>query len=143
MAAWLHFGWNARVNSNPVIAILDDEPQLRRALQRLLVAHGFAVVTFTRGEDLLAALEANPMDCLVLDLYMPGTDGYKVLENIAARRLATPVILITGHGEPVTASELRDMGAAAYLNKPVDEAELLSAITDAIGFRSQVRHPFS
>jgi FixJ family two-component response regulator len=142
MAAGIDIGWNASVSSNPVIAILDDEPQLRRALQRLLVAHGFAVVTFERGQDLLAALEAQPMDCLLLDLYMPGTDGYKVLESISARHLSTPVILMTGHGEPATASQVRDMGAVAYLDKPVDEAELLSAINQAIDSPSFSRRSF-
>lgn len=131
------------MSSNPVIAILDDEPQLRRALQRLLVAHGFAVVTFERGEDLLTALAAQPMDCLVLDLYMPGTDGYRVLQSIAERQLATPVILITGHGEATTASQALEMGAVACLHKPVDAAELLGAINEAIGFQPRVRHPLS
>lgn len=143
MAGFAFIRWNVSVSSNPVIAILDDEPQLRKALRRLLVAHGFAVVTFERSEDLLAALEAQPMDCLLLDLYMPGTDGYRVLESIAARRLTTPVILITGHGEAQTAREVMGLGAAAYLDKPVDEAELLSAINGAMDFRSSVRHPFS
>lgn len=142
MAGPAFLRWNARVSSNPVIAILDDEPQLRRALQRLLVAHGFAVVTFERGQDLLAALEAQPMDCLLLDLYMPGTDGYRVLESIAARHLPTPVILMTGHGEPATASQVRDMGAVAYLDKPVDEAELLSAINEALDYRSSARRSY-
>ena len=82
------------------------------------------------------------MDCVLLDLYMPGTDGYKVLESIAARRLGTPVILMTGHGEPAIAHQVIGMGAVAYLDKPVDEAELLSAINDAIDYRSSARRTF-
>jgi FixJ family two-component response regulator len=128
--------WDVGVNRVPVIAVLDDEPQLRKALRRLLVAHGFGVVTFERGEDVIAALTAQPMDCLILDLHMEGTNGFDVLESLAARGIATPVIVITGHGEPETAERVLSMGATAYLNKPVDEAALLSAIGDTIGTRA-------
>jgi FixJ family two-component response regulator len=128
--------WDDRVNRLPVIAILDDEPKLRKALRRLLMAHGFAVVTFENGEDVIAALTAQPMDCLLLDLHMESTNGFDVLEAIADRGLTTPVIVITGHGEPDTAVRVLAMGASSYLNKPVDESALLAAIGDAIGTRS-------
>lgn len=115
----------------PVIAVLDDEPQLRKALRRLLVAHGFSVVNFERGEDVMVALAAQPMDCLLLDLHMPGVTGFDVLKGISARGITTPVIVLTGHGEPDTAARVLAMGASAYLTKPVDEASLLSAIAEA------------
>lgn len=125
----------------PVIAVLDDEPQLRKALRRLLVAHGFAVVTFERGRDAMAALAAQPMDCLLLDLHMSDVTGFDVLEDIAAKGITTPVIVLTGHGEPDTAGRVTDMGAAAYLTKPVDEAELLSAIAAATGTGTTTWNP--
>lgn len=121
----------ASVKRLPVIAVLDDEPQLRKALRRLLVAHGFSVVNFERGEDVMAALAAQPMDCLLLDLHMPGVTGFDVLKGISARGITTPVIVLTGHGEPDTAARVLAMGASAYLTKPVDEASLLSAIAEA------------
>jgi FixJ family two-component response regulator len=136
MAARTGLRWDVRVNHLPVIAVLDDEPKLRQALRRLLVAHGFAVVTFENGEDVIAALTAQPMDCLLLDLHMESTNGFDVLEAISDRGLTTPVIVITGHGEPETATRVITMGATAYLNKPVDESALLAAIGDAIGTRS-------
>lgn len=129
------------MNRLPVIAVLDDEPQLRKALRRLLVAHGFAVVTFENGDDVIAALTAQPMDCLLLDLHMENTNGFDVLEKMAERHLNTPVIVITGHGEPDTAERVMVMGAAAYLNKPVDQSALLAAIGDAIGTRSMPWNP--
>ena len=127
---------DTRVNHLPVIAILDDEPKLRKALRRLLVAHGFAVVTFEHGDDVISALTAQPLDCLLLDLHMEATNGFDVLEAIAQREITTPVIVITGHGEPETAARVMGMGASSYLNKPVDESALLAAIGDAIGTRS-------
>ena len=126
----------ASVKRLPVIAVLDDEPQLHKALRRLLVGHGFAVVNFEHGRDALAALEAQPMDCLLLDLHMPEFTGFDVLEGITARRITTPVIVLTGHGEPDTAQRVIALGAVAYLTKPVDEAALLSAISEATGTAS-------
>jgi FixJ family two-component response regulator len=120
-----------RVKRLPVIAVLDDEPQLRKALRRLLVAHGFTVVTFERGADVVAALAVEPMDCLLLDLHMPEVSGFDVLEGLSAREITTPVIVLTGHGEPDTAARVLAMGASAYLTKPVDEAALLAAIDEA------------
>ncbi|MCW1924728.1 response regulator [Luteolibacter arcticus] len=124
-----------------MIAVLDDEPQLRKALRRLLVTHGFSVVTFEHGEDAIAALTDQPVDCLLLDLHMEQTNGFDVLEAMAARGLTTPVVVITGHGEPETAAHVMSMGAAAYLNKPVDESALLAAIGDAMGARSTLGKP--
>jgi len=141
MAAREGIRWDGRVNHLPVIAVLDDEPKLRKALRRLLVAHGFAVVTFERGDDVITALTAQPMDCLLLDLHMESTNGFDVLEAIVGRGLTTPVIVITGHGEPDTAARVMAMGAASYLNKPVDESALLAAIGDAIGTRSSSWKP--
>ncbi|RYD68508.1 MAG: response regulator [Verrucomicrobiaceae bacterium] len=141
MALQAGFVWDARVNHLPVIAILDDEPKLRKALRRLLVAHGFAVVTFEHGDDLILALSAQPLDCLLLDLHMESTNGFDVLEAIAARGITTPVVVITGHGEPDIASRVMAMGASSYLNKPVDESSLLAAIGEAIGTRSSSWKP--
>ena len=119
-----------------VIAVLDDEPQLRKALRRLLVVHGFAVVTFERGADVLSALAAHPMDCLLLDLRMPEMSGFEVMEGLRARGISTPVIVLTAHGEADTGEQLLAMGAASYLTKPVDETALLSAIAEALSAKS-------
>ena len=128
--------FDSGVKRSPVIAVLDDEPQLRKALRRLLVVHGFAVVTFERGEDVLSALAAHPMDCLLLDLRMPEMSGYEVMEGLSARGISTPVIVLSAHGEPDTDERVRDLGAAAYLTKPVDETALLSAIAGALSAES-------
>lgn len=81
----------------------------------------------------MTALTAQPTDCLLLDLHMPEESGFDVLEGLTARGITTPVIVLTGHGEPDTAQRVLAMGASAYLTKPVDEAALLSAIAEATG----------
>ena len=116
----------------PVVAVLDDEPQMRKALRRLLATHGLRVETYESGKDFLAALPSHPADCLVLDLHMPDVSGFDVLAVFESQHIATPVVVITGHDEPSTSDRVRRLGASAYLKKPVDESALLSAITLAI-----------
>ena len=117
--------------TGPVVAVLDDEPEMRKALRRLLTCRGFRVKEYACGEDLLAALEAQPLDCLLLDLHMPGINGFDVLETFRSRHIPAPIIVITAHDEPGMAERVRALGAAAYLKKPVDRDALLAAMAAA------------
>jgi DNA-binding response OmpR family regulator len=112
--------------ARPLIAVLDDEPQFCKALGRLLKSHGFEVVTFTIGEEFLAACVSRLPDCLLLDLHMPDLNGFEVLARLAARHV--PVLVITGHDQPGNAERVRALGAADYFLKPVNERQLLAAI---------------
>jgi len=114
-----------------VVAVLDDEPEMRKALRRLLSTCGFRVAEYACGQDFLDALESQSLDFLLLDLHMPEMSGFDVLESAALRRFPTPVIVITAHDEPGTSERVRALGAAAYLKKPVDRDALLSAIASA------------
>ena len=118
--------------THSVIAVLDDEPKMRKALHRLLTSHGFRVEDYERGNDLLAELPTHPADCLVLDLHMPDITGFDVLSAFAGQHNPTPVVVITAHEEPDTAERVMSLGASAYLTKPVDESVLLSAINTAL-----------
>jgi len=111
--------------------VLDDEPEMRKALRRLLACRGFRVEEYERGEDLLTALGSQPLDYLLLDLHMPGINGFDVLEAFRSRQIPVPVIVITAHDEPGAAERVRALGASAYLKKPVDRDALLSAIAAA------------
>ena len=115
----------------PVVAVLDDEPEMRKALRRLLTSRGFRVEEYAGGEDLLAALSTHPLDYLLLDLHMPGLNGFDVLETFRLRQIHVPIIVITAHDEPGTADRVRSLGASAYLKKPVDRDALLAAIAGA------------
>jgi len=116
----------------PVIAVLDDEPELRKALRRLLTGRGFSVEEYGSGNDFLAAITTHPVDCLLLDLHMAEVSGFDVLEAFQSRHIHTPVIVITAHDESGTEERVRLLGAADYLKKPVDRDALLSAIADAL-----------
>ncbi len=112
----------------PVIGVLDDEADMRKALRRLLTSRGFRVEEYEGGEDFLAASDSRAPDCLLLDLHMPGVNGFDVLEVFRARQRPVPMIVITAHDEPGTEERVRALGACAYLRKPVDRDALLSAI---------------
>jgi two-component system response regulator FixJ len=123
----------------PVIAVLDDELPMRKALRRLLSCHGYVVNEYAGGKEFLAALPSNPVDCLVLDLQMPEINGFDVLEALVFGSNTTPVVVITGHDEPGTSERVQGLGASSYLLKPVDEAELVYAINSALNARDSLR----
>jgi FixJ family two-component response regulator len=116
----------------PIVAVLDDEPEMRKALRRLLASRGFRVEEYERGEDLLAVVNSHRLDCLLLDLHMPGLNGFDVLEAFRSRQILVPVVVITAHDEPGTAERVRALGASAYLKKPADRDALFSAIAGVI-----------
>jgi two-component system, LuxR family, response regulator FixJ len=118
--------------AQPVVGVLDDEPEMRKAFRRLLSGRGFRIEEYERGQDLLAAIGAQSLDCLLLDLYMPEFSGFEVLEAFRVRQISVPVIVITAHDEPDTTERVRALGACAYLKKPVDRETLLCAIEAAI-----------
>lgn len=115
-----------------VIAVLDDEPEMRKALRRLLLCCKFTVEEFASGEDFLASLASHQPDCLLLDLQMPGVNGFGVLQAFQSRHIHVPVVVITAHDEPGTAERVSALGASAYLKKPVDRVTLLAAIETAV-----------
>jgi FixJ family two-component response regulator len=115
-----------------LIAILDDEAEMRKALRRLLLTRGFRVEVHERAEELLASLSTEQPDCIVLDLHMTGVTGFEVLTTLASSHSPPRVVVITGHDEPGTEERVRRLGAVAYLRKPMDEAALFSAIEMAI-----------
>ena len=110
----------------PVVAIVDDEPHFRRALQRLLINTGFEARQFESGDEFLQHLEG--IDCAILDLHMAGMSGFDVQKALATRGAPIPFVVLTGNDTPANRSRSLSEGARAYLTKPVDDEELLSAL---------------
>src|SRR5512139_1478018 len=102
-----------------VIAILDDEEHYRRALSRLLKAHGYDVAGFSAGEELIAEMAQRPFDCVLLDLHMPGMTGFDVLARLRGKPAPPPVIVITAHDDPDFVKKAFDLNAFEYQLKPV------------------------
>lgn len=116
-----------------LIAVVDDEPAIVRALARLLRFANFDVATFTSGATFLASLESNTPACVVLDVHMPGMGGLDVQAQLAADTAhRVPVVMVTAQDSPSTQQRAMEGGAAAYLRKPMEAAALLDAIRTAI-----------
>jgi len=117
--------------TNPVVAIVDDDESIRRALRRLIRSLPFSPAAFPSGETFLDSLDQAVPSCAVVDLHMPGLSGLDVLTTLRSRSLDIPTIIITGNTQP----EMRELclaaGAVAYLEKPLDPDLVLSAIEDA------------
>jgi two-component system response regulator FixJ len=116
----------------PLIAVVDDEESIRRALDRLLRSAGFAVETFASGVEFLRSVLDHCPACVVLDLHMPDLSGLDVQLFLARDRVPVPVIILTGQETPEARARLMARGATACLRKPVDDKLLLAAIDDAI-----------
>jgi FixJ family two-component response regulator len=117
---------------SPTVAIVDDEEPVRRALQRLMVSAGITVESFASGAEFLDSLATRRPDCLVLDLHMPGLNGFDVQARLRQSRDPPPVVVITGHDTAESKRRVIDGGAAAYLRKPVDDQVLLDAVAAAV-----------
>ena len=119
----------------PLIAVVDDEEPVRKALKRLLRAAGLEAEGYASGQDFLAA--ERHADCVVLDLHMPAMSGLQVLRRIRQTTKRLPVVVITAHDQPETREECIAAGAAAYLRKPLDDRLLLNAISAALSKPAQ------
>lgn len=121
--------WFYTVNkARSLIAIVDDEESVRRALQRLLRSAGIDSTTFSGGEEFLEWLRTHSADCVVLDLHMPRMTGFDVLTGMAVSGTDVPAIIITGHDSPEAYDRAMAARATAYLCKPVNDEVLLDAI---------------
>jgi FixJ family two-component response regulator len=121
------------VAENPsLVAIVDDESSVCRALERLLQSAGFDVVTFTHGDDFLESLNTRRPDCLVLDIHMAPMSGFELQLRLSQTAPRIPSVIITGHDTPESYQRVMDAGAAAYLRKPVDDQALIDVVVAAI-----------
>lgn len=109
-----------------VIHLVDDDAGVRGTLARLLVSGGYSVKAYASGEELLDAADALEGGCIILDVDMPGTDGFAVHRALLDRSIDIPVMLMTGSGD-LTLLALR-AGVAYFLQKPFGRSELLAVL---------------
>ncbi len=120
------------MSGGPCVFVVDDEPDLRRALERLLRAEGFEVSTHESAAAFLDAVTADTVGCCVLDLAMPGLDGLELQQRLAEGDGKIEVVFLTGHGDIQTSVQAMKSGAVDFLTKPVKRTELLRAVNVAL-----------
>jgi two-component system nitrogen regulation response regulator NtrX len=114
------------------VLVIDDDPGIRDALRMILEYEGYVVSAAADGQAGLAELEARPPAAVLLDIKMPGMDGLEVLDRIAAREGAPPVLMISGHGDIATAVESTRRGAVDFLEKPLQRERILVSLANAL-----------
>jgi two-component system OmpR family response regulator len=109
------------------ILVVEDEPRLLRNLAKALREEGYAVDTAETGDDGLFKAETNDYDSIVLDVMLPGMDGWAVLDRLREQK-RTPVLMLTARDAPADRVRGLDTGADDYLIKPFDLGELLARV---------------
>ena len=114
----------------PIIAVIDDDESIRKALVRLLRASNLEPLAFPSARAFLEVFEELPVDCIVLDLQMPDMTGLDLQRHLRALHLdrEPPVVIITAHDEPGSRERCIAAGASAYLRKPVESNVLIAII---------------
>jgi FixJ family two-component response regulator len=121
------------VTKIPLISIVDDDESVRESLDGLLRSTGFAVKAFASAEDFLNSDHLCDIDCLLLDVRLPGMNGIELHRHLVANHCEIPVIFITAHGsEAGVRSQALQNGAVDYLIKPLSEETVLNAIHKAL-----------
>ena len=120
----------------PLVALVDDEESVRRALARMLSASQFDVDVFATGQEFLDSLRTRLPDCVVLDYQMPGLTGRDVQRQLSLGQIHLPIIVVTAHDQPALREQCLADGAVAYLSKPLQRERLVDLINDAVRLRS-------
>jgi DNA-binding response OmpR family regulator len=114
------------------ILLVEDDNNLRAFLHKAFREEGYAVNQAAAGDAGLAAALDSKYDCIVLDLMLPGMDGFEIVRELRDRGLHTPVLMLTARGELTDKVKGLEGGADDYLTKPFDLAELLARVQAVI-----------
>ena len=120
------------IERDATIFVVDDDPSVRRGVERLLRAVGYRVETYASAEQFMERANLDGPGCIVLDVRMPGRGGLDVQHMLGERGDVLPIIFITGHGDVPTVVRAMKGGAVDFLLKPFDDEELLAAVNQAL-----------
>jgi FixJ family two-component response regulator len=121
--------------AKPLIAIVDDDESVCRAIKRLVRSLAMDADTFASGQAFLELIEAMPSfrpDCVVLDMQMPGVTGLEVQQRMASSHRNFPIIFITAHDEVGVRERAMAGGAVAFLRKPFNDELFIKTLRAAL-----------
>jgi len=116
----------------PIVFLLDDEHSVVVALARMLQSSGFTVRPYTSVAEFLEAHDAETPGCLVADVRMPEMSGLELQRTLLARGIDRAIVFVTGQGDIPTTVQAMKAGAVTFLSKPVQRAELVAAVREAL-----------
>jgi FixJ family two-component response regulator len=121
------------MSQKAVIAVVDDDAGIQRALEALLTAWDYRVELYDSAEEFIRAAISSAASCLLVDIQLGDISGVELGRHLSASGFEFPIIFMTGSQDELTRRQAIDFGCAAYLLKPIKTAELKAAINLAIG----------
>jgi FixJ family two-component response regulator len=120
--------------SNPqnIIAVVDDDPEMRGSLEALLSAHGYDVETFDSAETFIARASTCRAFCLIVDIHLGDITGVELARQLAADGFKFPIIFMTGHHHTDIERQAFAIGGVAFLYKPFSATTLIDAIKKVV-----------
>jgi FixJ family two-component response regulator len=118
--------------AEPTVFVVDDDPSVRRSMERLVRSMGFNVQTFATAKEFTERARVESPSCLVLDVQLPGPSGLDLQRELLQAGVQIPVIFITGRGSIPMSVRAMKAGAVEFLTKPIRSRDLLAAIRAAI-----------
>jgi FixJ family two-component response regulator len=119
-------------DDRPTVIVIDDDPSIRKAIDRLLRSVGLRVELFESAQEFLQSDRPDAPSCIVLDVRLPGQSGLNLQRNLAAADIRIPIIFITAHGDIPMSVRAMKAGAVEFLTKPFHDQDLLDAIEAAL-----------
>jgi DNA-binding response OmpR family regulator len=125
--------------TRPRVLVVEDDPDLLVVLRVNLESAGLEPILASDGSTAIARIEAERPDAVLLDMMLPGIDGWQVLADLHALGDPVPIVVCSAKKHPEDMERARELGAHAYIVKPFDIERLLDAVVDAVGHRA-ARH---
>ena len=120
------------------ISIVDDDESMREAIKTLIGSLGLGAEEFSSAEDFLNSDRSQVVDCLILDIRMPGLSGLELQRRLAADNRRIPIVFMTAHYSEEERTKAMEAGAVDFLSKPFTEQELLNAISASLAIRKKI-----
>lgn len=120
------------LNTTPTIAVVDDDAAIREALDGLILSLGYRSRLFASAEEFLACADLAEIDCLIVDVKMPGLSGLELQERLNSAGDRPPTIFMTSYSDEATRSRAFAGGASNFLGKPVDDEILIRCLGAAL-----------
>ena len=123
---------NIMINGQKVVAVVDDDPEMRAAMATLLSSYGYRAETFDSAETFLTCASTSKATCLVVDIQLGDISGVELAHQLVADGYSYPVIFMTGLDDDVVRRQAAAAGGVAFLRKPFPAKMLFEAIEQAV-----------
>lgn len=118
--------------AKPIVAVVENDSALLKALERLLRAHGYPSELYASAEEFMEHSLKQEIGCMILDINLGGISGLELQKELVRKGQAPPIIFITGQSDESCRKQAEEMGCIAYLKKPFESHSLIKALNNAI-----------